>query len=228
MKILYLLCLGLGSSAFAQTITFNGCHNLFDDQDFIFNSSTTDAHGKKIYVTSPIDGNQDCSGLGTCEFKIQWNNTETRWEFLADSGNGDLEEPFLIYYNSTGNNSASNPPSNSVGTWEENSLETEDACGGALTSSNSNMTGDVHTTTLAVNDLSKGKIQIFPNPVTDFINVSGIENAQNFIISNVAGQEVVRAEFKDQLNVSKLSKGIYFLRINDSKGQSYHLKFIKK
>ena len=54
------------------------------------------------------------------------------------------------------------------------------------------------------------------------------ENAQNIIISNVAGQEVVRAEFKDQLNVSKLSKGIYFLRINDSKGQSYHLKFIKK
>ena len=139
-----------------------------------------------------------------------------------------MEELFLIYYNSTGNNSASNPPSNSVGTWEENSLETEDACGGALTSSNSNMTGDVHTTTLAVNDLSKGKIQIFPNPVTDFINVSGIENAQNIIISNVAGQEVVRAEFKDQLNVSKLSKGIYFLRINDSKGQSYHLKFIKK
>jgi hypothetical protein len=48
---------------------------------------------KKIYITTPVDGDQSCGGLGTCEFKIQWNNALTRWEFLADEGNGLLPVP---------------------------------------------------------------------------------------------------------------------------------------
>jgi len=212
----------------AQTITFNGCHNLFDDQNFVFNNTGTDGNGKKIYITTPVDGNQACGGLGTCEFKILWNNTQTRWEFLADSGNGDFVSPYLIYYNSTGNNSATNPPSNSVGSWVENTAVTENGCGGNLSSSNSTMTGDVHTTTLAVNDLSKGKVQMFPNPVTDYINIQGLDNAKNMVITNMAGQEVLKTDFKNRLNVTQLVKGIYFLRITNSDGQTYDLKFIKK
>jgi hypothetical protein len=34
----------------------------------------------------------------------------TRWEFLADEGNGTFTSPYLIYYNSTGNNSLAIPP----------------------------------------------------------------------------------------------------------------------
>lgn len=228
MRTLYLLFLGFGSSAFAQTITFNGCHNLFDDQNFVFNSSITDSYGKKIYITSPVDGDQSCGGLGTCEFKIQWNNTLTRWEFLADSGNGDFINPYLIYYNSTGNNSAANPPSASTGSWLENVLVTENGCGGNLTSSNSVMTGDLHTSTLAVNDFSKGQIQMFPNPVLDYINIKGIDNAKNIVIINMAGQEILKTDFKDRLNVTQLEKGVYYIRINDVYGKSYDLKFIKK
>ena len=212
----------------AQTITFNGCHNLFDDQNFVFNNTGTYGNGKKIYITTPVDGNQTCGGLGTCEFKILWNNTQTRWEFLADSGNGDFVNPYLIYYNSTGNNSATNPPNNSVGSWVENIGVTEKGCGGNLSSSNSTMTGDVHTTTLAINDLSKGKVQMFPNPVSDYINIQGLDNAKNMVITNMAGQEVLKTDFKNRLNVTQLVKGIYFLRITNSDGQTYDLKFIKK
>ena len=230
MKKLYFIITAVFvmSTISAQTITFNGCHNLFEDQNYIFNNTGTDGNGKKIYITTPVDGAQSCGGLGTCEFKIQWNNTSTRWEFLADSGNGDFVNPYLIYYNSTGNNSASNPPSNSVGTWTENTAITESGCGGNLSSSNSTMTGDVHTTTLAVGDLSKGKIQMFPNPVTDFINVSGVENAKSIIISNMAGQEILRTDFKNKLNVSQLTKGVYIIKITNSEGQAHDLKFIKK
>lgn len=228
-KLYFIITVGfaLGMTS-AQTITFNGCHNLFDDQNFVFNNTGTDGNGKKIYITTPVDGVQSCGGLGTCEFKIQWNNAQTRWEFLADSGNGDFVAPYLIYYNATGNNGAPTPPSNSVGSWVENTAVTENGCGGNLTSANSTMTGDVHTTTLAVGDLSKGKIQMFPNPVTDFINVSGIESAKNMVITNMAGQEVLKTDFQTRLDVSKLAKGIYILKIINSDGQSHNLKFIKK
>lgn len=147
---------------------------------------------------------------------------------MADSGNGDFVAPYLIYYNSTGNNTAINPPSNAVGTWTENTAVTESGCGGNLSSSNSTMTGDVRTSTLAIGDLSKGKVQMFRNPVTDFINVSGIENAKNMVITNMAGQQILRTDFKNKLDVSQLTKGVYFLRVNNVDGKSYDLKFIKK
>jgi hypothetical protein len=229
MRYLYLLCLVLGSSAFSQTITFKGCINLFDDQTFTFTKTGVDAYNKNIYITTPVDGNQPCSGLGTCEFKIQWNNALTRWEFLADEGNGTFTSPYLIYYNSTGNSIAANPPANTLGTWVENTSVTTGDCGGNLSATNSTMTGDVHTTTLATSEaLRKMKVQIFPNPVADIIQISGIENAQRIEIYNMTGQLVKSESFDNKINVSKLIPGIYLLRINTKDFQTYEFKFLKK
>lgn len=233
MKSLYLLCLALGSSAFAQTITFNGCHNLFDaDNTFIFNKIGVDAYNKNIYMTTPINDQQSCSGLGICEFKIQWNNALTRWEFLADEGYGTFTNPLLIYYNSTGNNNfVGNPPSITFGTWVENTAVTQPAggCGGNLTPSNSTMTGDVHSTSLAVSDVkADSKIQIFPNPVADVIRISGIDNGQSVQIYNMAGQLVKSEVFDNKINVSQLTSGIYLLKINTKNFQTHEFKFVKK
>ncbi|MBB4807677.1 hypothetical protein HNP38_002983 [Chryseobacterium defluvii] len=227
MKSLYLLCLALGSTAFAQTITFNGCHNLFDNQNYTFNKTGVDTYGKGIYMTTPIDG-QDCSGLGTCEFKLQWNNTLTRWEFLADEGYGTFTSPILIYYNSTGNNSALNPPGNTIGTWTENTSATGSQCGGNLTGANSTMSGDVHTSMLATSEAVKGKIRIFPNPVSDFISISGIENGKLVQVYTMAGQLAVSEVFDRKINVTLLSPGIYLLRITTKDSQTYEFKFVKK
>lgn len=227
MKTIYLLCLALGSSAFAQTITFKGCPNLFENQTYTFTKTGVDASNKNIYITIPVTGDQECGGLGTCEFKIQWNNSQSRWEFLGDSGNGDFADPYLIYSNSAGNNSAANPPSNSVGTWVENTVITEGDCGGNLTTVNSTITGDVHTTTLAIGDVSKSKIQIFPNPVIDAITISGVENAQKVEIYNTVGQLVKAENFKNKINVSSLSSGIYILKIK-TKDAVHEFKFVKK
>lgn len=227
MKTLYLLCLVLGSSAFAQTITFKGCYNLFDDQVFTFTKTGTDTYNKGIYITTPIDG-QPCGGLGSCEFKIQWNNTLTRWEFLADEGNGTFASPNLIYYNATGNGSFPNPPSNTAGIWVENTVITTGACGGNLTSGNSTMTGDVHTSTLAISDVNKTKIQIFPNPVSDIISISGIEKAESVHIYNMTGQLIRSESFSEKINVSNLTSGVYLLRINTKDSQIHEFKFVKK
>jgi len=227
MKILYLLIIALGSSMAAQTITFNGCHNLLDNQNFIFNKTGVDSYNKGIYITTPIDG-QPCGGLGTCEFKIQWNNTLTRWEFLADEGNGTFASPLLIYYNSTGNNGSQRPPSNTFGTWVENTTATSGQCGGNLTGSNSTMTGDVHSSSLATSDITKSKIQIFPNPVSDAIRISGIDNGQKIQIYNIDGQLIRSEKFDQKINVSLLSTGVYVLKIITANLESYEFKFVKK
>ncbi|MDN4012826.1 T9SS type A sorting domain-containing protein [Chryseobacterium gambrini] len=232
MKTFYLLCLALGSSVFAQTITFNGCHTLFDASNtFVFTKTGLDAYNKGIYITTPVTGDQDCGGLGTCEFKIQWNNALSRWEFLADEGNGTFTNPNLIYYNSTGNNNfVSNPPAITFGTWVENTAVTNGACGGNLTTSNATMTGDLHSTSLATSDVRNGAsaIQIFPNPVAEIIRISGIKDGKSVQIYNMAGQIVKSEEFNEKVNVSELSAGIYLLKINTKNFQTHEFKFVKK
>ncbi|MCT2562271.1 T9SS type A sorting domain-containing protein [Chryseobacterium herbae] len=229
MKTLYLLAIALGSSVAAQTITFNGCHNLFDNQNFVFTKTGVDANNKNIYITTPVDG-QPCGGLGTCEFKIKWNNTLTRWEFLADEGNGTFTTPTLIYYNSTGNNTSPRPPSNTFGTWIENAVPTGTAgqCGGNLTGINSTMTGDVHSSPLATTDVTKSKIQIFPNPVSDVIHISGIDNGQTIQIYNVDGRLVKSDAFDQKIDISSLSAGVYVLKITTKNFESHEFKFVKK
>lgn len=228
MKYLYLICLVFAGSASAQTITFNGCHALFENQNFVFNKTGIDSNSKNIYMTTPIDGGQPCGGLGTCEFKIQWNNALSRWEFLADEGNGTFTSPFLIYYNSTGNNSLSIPPGNTIGTWIENVAITSGQCGGNLTDLNSTMTGDVQTITLGTSELTKSKIQIFPNPVSDFIRILGIEDGKMTQIYSIDGRLIKTEGFDSRLDVSQLTPGMYLLRVTTKNLQSYEFKFLKK
>ncbi|MBP2617116.1 T9SS type A sorting domain-containing protein [Chryseobacterium jejuense] len=228
MKFLYLLCLVLVCSASAQTITFNGCHNLFEDQNFTFNKIGVDAFNKNIYMTTPINDQQPCSGLGNCEFKIQWNNTLTRWEFLGDEGDGTFTSPFLIYYNSTGNNSLSIPPGNNAGIWIENTTVTNGDCNGNLTTGNSTMTGDVQGPALGIQEVSKGKIQVFPNPVSDFIQISGINDGQVIQIYNIDGRLIRSEVFDSKVNVSQLTSGVYVLKIKTRGMQSHEFKFVKK
>lgn len=228
MKLLYLLCLVLASSASAQTITFNGCHNLFEDQNFTFNKTGVDAFNKNIYITTPINDQQPCGGLGNCEFKIQWNNALTRWEFLGDEGDGTFTTPTLIYYNSTGNNSLPIPPGNNAGTWVENTTVTSGQCGGNLTPSNSTMTGDVQGPALGIQEVSKSKIQIFPNPVSDVIQISGISDGQIMQIYNIDGRLIRSEGFDSKVSVSQLTPGTYVLKITTRGFQTHEFKFMKK
>ena len=93
-KLLFLLF--FTSLAYSQTINFTGCPNLFDSNTYVFNKISTDVYGRNVYQTTPIDGAQDCGGLGVCEFQISWNDSQNRWEFMADDGNGDFSSTYLI------------------------------------------------------------------------------------------------------------------------------------
>ena len=212
---------------YSQEIFFTGCTSLFESQEYIFHKTGTDEFNKGIYETTPIDG-QACGGLGTCEFRIQWNNNLNRWEFLADEGYGTFTKPYLIYYNSTGDNTANNPPANNVGEWIENSLITKGECGSSLTTTNSSLSGDVHTINLGIDDINNENISIFPNPTTGLLTISGIENGKTIEIYNTLGQLIISMPFQKNINTQSLNTGIYLLKIKGNTSKIFQTKFIKK
>lgn len=227
-KTIVLLLFCLVNFSFSQTIDFKGCIPLFENQTYTFNQTGTDSFGKNIYITTPVTGDQPCGGLGVCEFKLQWNNTASRWEFLADQGNGDFVNPFLIYYSTTANSAGNNPPNVAIGTWVENIADTTGACGGNLTDANATMTGDVRTTTLAVNEFDQTKITIYPNPATEYINITGLHHIKNVKIIAVDGKVISTLVNTGQINISKLVPGVYFLEIKTDQSTINRIKFIKK
>ena len=209
----------------AQTITFKGCIPFFDDQNFVFNKTGTDTSGRNIYVTTPLDPGQDCSGLGTCEFKFQWNSSTSKWEFLADSGNGDFVNPFLIYSNTS--SSAPNPPDLSLGTWVENTAETSGICGGNLSSSNATLTGAVQSSVLSTSDLDRLDFKAYPNPVKDYLVFSGNLKIKSVELISYSGQKLSELTLTNgKVNLSNLKKGFYILKLDTDKGEKT-IKIIK-
>lgn len=228
MKKLFSLLVILGSlSVNAQTITFNGCHPLFENQDYVFVKETTDATGRNVFTTTPVDGEQSCGGLGTCEFKILWNQASSRWEFIADSGNGDFVSPHLIYYNSS--SSLPNPPDLTLGTWIENAGHTGASCGGSLSAGNAIMTGAVQSTLLSADEFSMtpNKVVVCPNPTSDVITLVANETIESFSVLSIQGQVVMDVKNSNKADVSKLQSGVYFIRLNSGFGEQM-LRFIKK
>lgn len=211
----------------AQTVTFNGCHTLFENQDYIFTLETTDASGRNVYSTAPVDGNQSCGGLGTCEFKILWSAANSRWEFIADSGNGDFVNPHLIYYNTSA--STPNPPDLTLGTWVEHTAVTSSDCGGNLTTGNASLSGSVQSTVLGVDSFlgaAKG-IVLYPNPAEDMITLVTKEPLDSFSVFTMQGQVVMEVKNSNVADITMLQRGVYFIRLNTNEGVQV-LNFIKK
>lgn len=210
----------------AQTITFKGCIPLFDDQEYVFTQTGTDGTGRNIFITTPIDGAQECGGLGTCEFKLQWSTLESRWEFLADDGNGAFTTTNLIYFNSSA--STPNPPGLALGNWIENITDTSNECAGNLTSNNATMTGEVQSTILSNNQfVLENSLILYPNPTSNSLKIDYKNEINNVTIWNVKGQRVLSFGKTNMLDVSTLESGTYFARIQTQDGLKVS-SFIKK
>ena len=78
---------------------------------------------------------------------------------------------------------------------------------------------------LSANDFKNAnEILVFPNPVTDIINVDYEESSYVFV-SDIAGKIVYSSSFQKQIDVSKFSEGIYFLRLISKDKSSIVRKF---
>jgi hypothetical protein len=70
-------------------------------------------------------------------------------------------------------------------------------------------------------------ILIYPNPVSNFIFINNQKTIKEFSIYNIIGQKIESKMIDNQINVSNLTKGIYFLKLSDQTGKNYTTKFTK-
>lgn len=80
---------------------------------------------------------------------------------------------------------------------------------------------------LGIDETDQNKIRVFPNPVSDVLNISGLKEISEVSIYNLLGQEVIRKDKFDgqnQINVSSLSPGTYLVKVNaDAKTETYKI-----
>lgn len=83
---------------------------------------------------------------------------------------------------------------------------------------------------LSLKELDQLKISVFPNPAKDKLAVTGIEAIKSFSITTSEGKMVdhVRLDALNNLDVSKLTAGIYFLRLTDNRDKSGMVRFMKE
>ncbi|WP_449389201.1 reprolysin-like metallopeptidase [Chryseobacterium lineare] len=86
-------------------------------------------------------------------------------------------------------------------------------------------------TQLATSDIAgpKNDIQLYPNPVSDILNVTKVSDKAAYKIYSAAGQLVRHGNINNgQINVSELTKGGYVITIEEKGKDLFSSKFIKK
>ena len=88
----------------------------------------------------------------------------------------------------------------------------------ALTGTTSNWLSD---TTLAVGDFDfiNSSVQIFPNPSSDFIQISAVTETENYKIYSILGALIKTGSIDDKMkiNVQDLTSGLYLLKLESGK-----------
>lgn len=87
-----------------------------------------------------------------------------------------------------------------------------------------------NTTILDVESVAdNSKMEVYPNPANDVINVKG-SDIQYVEIYNTVGSRVISKNVVDSesINIADLTSGIYFVRIIDKQGNSTTTKIVKK
>ena len=83
---------------------------------------------------------------------------------------------------------------------------------------------------LGLDDVEAPQIAYYPNPVTDVLNFSSVENVKSVTIYNMAGQKISDAKqlTNNQINMSSYAPGTYIVTVTLESGKTQSLKVIKK
>jgi surface protein len=77
-----------------------------------------------------------------------------------------------------------------------------------------------------LDDQNQPDISIYPNPTDNYLFIEGNKNPISISIYNLLGAEVISKSNTGKIDVSKLSNGVYIIKISDGIGQ-IDRKFIK-
>jgi hypothetical protein len=86
--------------------------------------------------------------------------------------------------------------------------------------------------TTGVDFVDKDKMMVYPNPVQDVLFIRNARNIKTVSVTNILGAEVARyaptAADRVSVNVGELSKGIYMVTMEDTKGNITTQKVVKR
>ncbi len=86
-------------------------------------------------------------------------------------------------------------------------------------------------TNVGIEELNQNKLSIYPNPTTGFVSFKTAKNnVQKLIITDITGKEIlskIKPQQKEQINLSPLASGIYFIHLKTDT-EILTRKFIKK
>lgn len=83
-------------------------------------------------------------------------------------------------------------------------------------------------TTLAVSDVNKAKISVYPNPFTDVLKISDLTGVKAISVNDMTGREVKSLVPSAEINLSNLKTGLYILNLKMEDGSVKTFKTIKK
>lgn len=84
--------------------------------------------------------------------------------------------------------------------------------------------------TLSIYSFNKNTLKIYPNPTTGIVNFNLDENTTIFIY-NILGKELLTVKKESgmqNIDLSNYSKGVYFLKLINEKGESMTKKIIRE
>lgn len=76
--------------------------------------------------------------------------------------------------------------------------------------------------------IEKETIQIYPNPASEMLNIVSEVNISKIEIRNIIGQTVKSSSNSNNINISQLDSGLYFVVLFDGKKVIAQQKFVKK
>ena len=79
-----------------------------------------------------------------------------------------------------------------------------------------------HDAPTSIDGIGEVSVYIFPNPVSNTLNIMGVDESATLAVYNLSGKCIMK-ENGNTLNVSSLSQGTYILQID-----GIFVKFIKK
>jgi Glycosyl hydrolase catalytic core/Secretion system C-terminal sorting domain/F5/8 type C domain len=77
---------------------------------------------------------------------------------------------------------------------------------------------------LTVNEFSLANFKIYPNPASSLLNISGSTDVELIEIMDLNGKQLIEKSGLNSVDISNLSNGVYFIKIN----KKNIFKFIKK
>lgn len=82
--------------------------------------------------------------------------------------------------------------------------------------------------TLSTSDINKKGVMVYPNPFTDVINLSDINNIQSVTVNDISGKLIKTIKPTREINFSDNASGVYIINVKFKDGDVKSFKVIKK